>query len=163
MVVDGIAKFQTLKFTFQGLKFPVKSPVLLVRKRIPQEFQALKFQNSGPEIWRIHPPPFHTPPFACLVSCCFSMVFWVWKSIKKTLIVYVGFHYFLPKDQGQEDQGFTQETPTRSETQPWPPWVFFAEVRKGTAGRGRPSRRHSARHYDNLRLFATSSTFFDSL
>ena len=66
MVVDGIAKFQALKFTFQGLEFPVKSLVLLVRRRIPQKFQALNFQNSGPEIWRIHPPPFHTPPFACL-------------------------------------------------------------------------------------------------
>ena len=65
-VVDGIAKFQALKFTFQGLKFPVKSLVLLVRRRIPQQFQALKLQNSGPEIWRFHPPPFHTPPFACL-------------------------------------------------------------------------------------------------
>ena len=30
MVVDGIAKFQALKFTFQSLKFPVKSPILLV-------------------------------------------------------------------------------------------------------------------------------------
>ena len=69
MVADGIAKFQALKFTFQGLKFPVKSLLLLVIRRIPQKFQALKFQNSGPEIWRIHPPPFHiTPPFACLNS-----------------------------------------------------------------------------------------------
>ena len=68
MVVDGIAKFQALKFTFQGLKFPVKSLVLLVRRRIPQKFQALKFQNLGPEIWRIHPPPLHTSPFACLLS-----------------------------------------------------------------------------------------------
>ena len=64
-MVDGIAKSQALKFTFQGVKFPVKSLVLLVRRRIPQKFQALKFQISGPEIWRIHPPPFHTPPFAC--------------------------------------------------------------------------------------------------
>ena len=23
-------------------------------------------QNSGPEIWRIHPPPFHAPDLACL-------------------------------------------------------------------------------------------------
>ena len=68
MVVDGIAKFQALKFTFQGLKFPVKSIVSLVRRRICQKFQALKFQNSGPEIWRIHPPPFHTPPSACRFS-----------------------------------------------------------------------------------------------
>ena len=68
MVVDGIAQIQALKLTFQGLKFPVISLVLLVRRRIPQKFQALKFQNSGPEIWRIHPPPFHTPPFACLLS-----------------------------------------------------------------------------------------------
>ena len=67
MVVDGFAKFQALKFTFQGLKFPVKSLVLLVRKRIPHKFQALKFQNSGPEIWRIHPPPFHATTF-CLPS-----------------------------------------------------------------------------------------------
>ena len=66
-VVDGIAKFQALKFTFQSLKFPPKSLVLLVRRRSPQKFQALKFQNSGPEIWRIHPPLFHTPPVACLV------------------------------------------------------------------------------------------------
>ena len=68
IVMDGIAKFQALKFTFQGLKFPVKSLVLLVRRRIPQKFQALRFQNSGPEIWRIHPPPFHTPPLACLIT-----------------------------------------------------------------------------------------------
>ena len=67
MVVDGITKFQALKFTFQGLNFPVNSQVLLVRRRIPQKFQALKFQNSGPELWRIHPPPLHTPPCACLV------------------------------------------------------------------------------------------------
>ena len=66
MVVDGTAKFQALKFTFQGLKFPIKSLVLLVRRRIPQKFQALKFQNSGPEIWRFHPLPFHTPHLACL-------------------------------------------------------------------------------------------------
>ena len=66
--MDGIAKFQALKFTSQGLIFPVECLVLLVRGRIPQKFQALKFPNSGPEIWRIHPPPFHTPPFACLVS-----------------------------------------------------------------------------------------------
>ena len=66
MVVDGIAKSQALKLTFQGLKFAVKSRVFLVRRRILQKSQALKFQNSGPEIWRIHPPPFHTPPFACL-------------------------------------------------------------------------------------------------
>ena len=67
-VVDGIAKFQALNSLsgFQGLKFPPKSLVLLVRRRSPQKFQALKFQNSGPEIWRIHPPPFHTPPVACL-------------------------------------------------------------------------------------------------
>ena len=65
MVVDGIAKFQALKFTFQGLKFPVKSLVWLVRRRIPQEFPALKFGISGPEIWQIHPLPFRTPPFAC--------------------------------------------------------------------------------------------------
>ena len=33
MVVDGVPqKFQALKFTFQGLKFPVKSLVLLVRR-----------------------------------------------------------------------------------------------------------------------------------
>ena len=51
MVVDGIAKFQALKFIFQGLNFPVKSVVLLVRRRISQKAQALKFQNSGPEIW----------------------------------------------------------------------------------------------------------------
>ena len=66
MVVDGIAEFQGLNFTFQALKFAVKSLVLLVRRRVPQKFQALRFQNSGPEIWRIHPPPFHTPPFASL-------------------------------------------------------------------------------------------------
>ena len=66
-VVDGIAKFQALKFTFQGLKFPAKSLVLLVRRRIPQKFQPLKFQTAGPEIWRFHPPPFHIPPFACLL------------------------------------------------------------------------------------------------
>ena len=60
-------KFQALKLTLQGLKFPVKSLVLLVRRRIPQKFQALKFQNSELEIWQIHPPPFHTPPFACLI------------------------------------------------------------------------------------------------
>ena len=54
-----------VKFTFQRLKFPVN---FLVRRRIPQKFQALKFQNSGPEIWRLRPPPFHTPPFACLFS-----------------------------------------------------------------------------------------------
>ena len=66
MVVDGIAKFQALKFSFQGLKFPVKSLVLLVRRRTPQKFQALKSQISGSEIWRFHPPPFHTPSFACL-------------------------------------------------------------------------------------------------
>ena len=66
MVVNGIAKFQPLKLTFQGLKSPVKSLFLLVRRRIPQKLQALKFQNSGPEIWRIHQPPFRTPPFACL-------------------------------------------------------------------------------------------------
>ena len=71
MVVDGIAKFQAQKFTFQGLKFPVKSLVLLVRRRNPQKFQAQKFQNSGPEIWNFHPPPFHTPPFACLGENCF--------------------------------------------------------------------------------------------
>ena len=52
MVVDGIAKFQALKFIFQGLRFPVKSLVLLVRRRFPQKFQALKFHNSGPEMWR---------------------------------------------------------------------------------------------------------------
>ena len=66
LVVDGTAKFQALKFTFPGLKFLVKSLVLLVSRRIPQEFEALNFQNSGPEIWRIHPTPFHAPPFACL-------------------------------------------------------------------------------------------------
>ena len=68
-VVYGMAKFQALIFTFQGLKFPVKSLVLLLRIRNPLTFQALKFQNSGPEIWRIHPPPFHTPPFARLGLC----------------------------------------------------------------------------------------------
>ena len=68
MVVDGIAKFQALKFTFQGLRCPVILLVLLVRRRIPHKFQALKFQNSGPEIWRFHPPPFHTPPFAYLLA-----------------------------------------------------------------------------------------------
>ena len=40
MVVDGIAKFQTLKF-------PVKSLVLLVRRRIPHKFQALKSKIQG--------------------------------------------------------------------------------------------------------------------
>ena len=66
MAVDGMAKSQALKFTFQDLRFPVKSLALLVRRRIPQKFEALKFQNSGAEIWRIHPPPFHAPLFACL-------------------------------------------------------------------------------------------------
>ena len=44
LVVDGIAKFQALKNLLQGLNFPVKSLVLLVRslRRIPQKFQALK-------------------------------------------------------------------------------------------------------------------------
>ena len=51
-----------------------KSLVLLVRRRIPQKFQALKLQNSGPEIWQIHPPAFHTPPFACLVYAGMSCV-----------------------------------------------------------------------------------------
>ena len=64
--VYGTAKFQALKFAFQGLKLPVKSLGLLVRSRNPLKFQPLKFQNSGPGIWRIHTPPFHTPPFACL-------------------------------------------------------------------------------------------------
>ena len=62
LVVDGIAKCQTL----QGTKFLVKSLVLLSRRSIPQKFRPLKFQNSGHDIWRIHPPPFHAPPFACL-------------------------------------------------------------------------------------------------
>ena len=66
MLVDGIAKFQALKFTFQGLTFPVKSLVLRLEGEA-LKFQALKFQNSGPEIWRLHPPPFHTPPFVCLI------------------------------------------------------------------------------------------------
>ena len=35
LVVYGMAKFQALKFAFQGLKFPVKSLVLLVRSRLP--------------------------------------------------------------------------------------------------------------------------------
>ena len=69
MVVDGIAKFEALEFTFQGLNFPVKSLVLPGIRRIPQKFQALKFQNSETEIWQIHPPPFHNPPFACLLYC----------------------------------------------------------------------------------------------
>ena len=50
---------------FQGLNFPVSSPCFASRN--PLKFQALKSQTSGPEIWRIHPPPLHTPPFACLV------------------------------------------------------------------------------------------------
>ena len=53
---------------FSGPEISGKFLVLLVRRRIPQEFQALKFHNSGPEIWRSHPPPFHTPSFACLDS-----------------------------------------------------------------------------------------------
>ena len=56
------------EIAFPGLKFPVESLVLLAIRRIPQKFQTLKFQSSGPEIWRIHPPPFHTPPFACLTK-----------------------------------------------------------------------------------------------
>ena len=56
LAVHGMAKFQALKFTFQGLKFPVKSLALLVRSKNPLKFQALKFQNSAPEICRIQPP-----------------------------------------------------------------------------------------------------------
>ena len=63
--------FRPWNLLFRAWNFQPKSLVLLVRRRIPQKFQALKFQNSGPEIWRIHPPPFHTPPFACLFSLLF--------------------------------------------------------------------------------------------
>ena len=61
MAVDGNAKFQALNISS-------KIPCLagLLKRRIFQDFQALKFPNSGAEMWRIHPPPFHTPPFACL-------------------------------------------------------------------------------------------------
>ena len=68
MVVEGIAKFQALKFYFSGSEISSKIPCFAGNFwRIPQQAQALKFQNSGPAIWRIQPPPFHTPPFACLV------------------------------------------------------------------------------------------------
>ena len=59
MVVDGTAKFQALKLSFQGLKFPVKSLVLLVSRRMSQNFQALKFHNSGTTI----PYPTFCQPF----------------------------------------------------------------------------------------------------
>ena len=49
-----------------GPEISSKIPCFAGNFGIPQKFQALKFQNSGPEIWRIRPPPFHTPPFACL-------------------------------------------------------------------------------------------------
>ena len=68
LVVYGMAKFQPLKLTFQGLIFPAKSLVWLVRSRIPLKIQALKFQISGAEVWPFHTPPIHTPPFACSSS-----------------------------------------------------------------------------------------------
>ena len=38
----------------------------MILKRMVPETSALEKQISGPEIWRFHPPPFHTPPLACL-------------------------------------------------------------------------------------------------
>ena len=49
---------------FQGLKFLRDSPSNQESKEFYWKFQALK--SKLPEIWRFHPPPFHTPPFACL-------------------------------------------------------------------------------------------------
>ena len=68
MVVDGIAKFQALEFTFQGLTFLVKSLVLLVRRRIPQKFQALKFRA-----WDLANPSTTVPyPTFCLPMSLFK-------------------------------------------------------------------------------------------
>ena len=72
LVAYGLAKFQ-------GLKFPVNSLVCLVRSRNPLTFQALKFQNSGPEFCRICPPPFHTPHFACLITATGNNCLWALK------------------------------------------------------------------------------------
>ena len=51
MVVDGIAEFQALKFGISGPDWLGGESLRYFRR---------------PDIWRIHPPPFHTPPFACL-------------------------------------------------------------------------------------------------
>ena len=70
LLVHGLAKFQCLsvKFASQGLTFPGDFLVLLVRSRHSLKFQAVKFQTLGLEIWRIRPPPCHTPRCACLDS-----------------------------------------------------------------------------------------------
>ena len=59
LVVYGMVKFQALEFNFTGPEISSTIPCLAG--------ESLKFQNSGTEIWQIHPPTFHTPQFACLV------------------------------------------------------------------------------------------------
>ena len=66
MVEDGIRQISGPEIQISGSEISSKIPSFGGNFGIPQKFQALKFQNSGPEIWRIRPPPFHTPPFACL-------------------------------------------------------------------------------------------------
>ena len=63
LVVYRMAKFQPLRFTSQLFS---NSQVLLVGNRNPLRYKALKFQNSGPEICLIHPPPLHAPHSSCL-------------------------------------------------------------------------------------------------
>ena len=60
LVVYGMAKFQGRQFTFQSLEFPVHFPCFAGSKHKSFEISGLKLQNRGPEIWQIHPPPFHT-------------------------------------------------------------------------------------------------------
>ena len=67
MVVDGIAKCQALKFTFQGLKFRVKSLVLLVRRRIPQKFQFRAWNLTNPST-TIPYPTFCLPSHATFLQ-----------------------------------------------------------------------------------------------
>ena len=70
LVVYGIgfsSQISGPEIEFSGPEISSKIPCFAGSKKNFLKFQTLKFQNLGPEIWQIHPPPIHTTFFACLV------------------------------------------------------------------------------------------------